>query len=117
MAAIAQMNKLRITNPYTHNGRITNPAERILLLLLLFQTGLLSSCSQQGKTANKEEGVALGDTIESIVEQLAYLALSHPSTVVRLSASYGLMKRDPHLAAEIAIKGVLDTSVCEIANP
>ena len=28
MAAIAQMNKLRITNPYTHNGRITNPAER-----------------------------------------------------------------------------------------
>ena len=71
MAAIAQMNKLRISNPYTHNGRITNPAERILLLVLLFLTGLLSSCSQNGKTANKEEGVALGDTIESIVEQLS----------------------------------------------
>lgn len=128
-------------------------ANQILLLVLLFLTGLLSSCSQQGKTANKEEGVALGDTIESIVEQLsketefhstegigvagertsqydlsdslwhiatteqlAYLALSHPSTVVRLSASYGLMKRDPHLAAEIAIKGVLDTAMCEIAS-
>ena len=121
--------------------------------MLLFLTGLLSSCSQNGKTANKEEGVALGDTIESIVEQLsketefhstegigvagertsqydpsdslwhiasteqlAYLALSHPSTVVRLSASYGLMERDPHLAAEIAIKGVLDTAICEIAS-
>ena len=57
MAAIAQMNIMRIKNPYTHNGRIANPAERILLLVLLFLTGLLSSCSQQGKTANKEEGV------------------------------------------------------------
>ena len=28
MAAIAQMNKLRITNPYTHNGWIANPAEQ-----------------------------------------------------------------------------------------
>ena len=44
MAAIAQMNIMRITNPYTHNGRIANPAERvyrilktrILILLFLF---------------------------------------------------------------------------------
>ena len=28
MAAIAQMNKLRITNPYTHSGWIANPAEQ-----------------------------------------------------------------------------------------
>lgn len=127
--------------------------DQILMLVLLLLTGLLSSCNQHGQTANKEEGVALGDTIESIVEQLsketefhstegigyagertgqyalsdslwhiatteqlAYLALSHPSTVVRLSASYGLMERDPHLAAEIAIKGALDTAVCEIAS-
>ena len=49
-------------------------------------------------------------------EQLAYLALSHPSPVVRLSASYGLMERDPHVAAEIAIKGVLDTAMCEVVS-
>lgn len=47
-------------------------------------------------------------------ERLAYLALSHSSPVVRLSASYGLMKRNPHLAAEVAIEGVLDTAMCEI---
>lgn len=47
-------------------------------------------------------------------EQLAYLALSHSSPVVRLSASYGLMERNPHLAAEVAIEGVLDTAMCEI---
>ena len=49
-------------------------------------------------------------------EQLAHLALSHPSPVVRLSASYGLMERDPHIAAEIAIEGILDTAMCRIVN-
>ena len=49
-------------------------------------------------------------------EQLAHLALSHPSPVVRLSASYGLMTRDPHIAAEIAIEGILDTAMCRIVN-
>ena len=47
-------------------------------------------------------------------EQLAYLALSHPSPVVRLSASYGLMERDPHIAAEIAIEGASDTAMLEV---
>jgi hypothetical protein len=47
-------------------------------------------------------------------EQLAYLALSHPSPVVRLSASYGLMKRDSHIAAEIAIEGASDTTMLEV---
>ena len=117
----------------------------------LFLICFLSSCSHYGQTANKEGEVALGDTIEWIVdelskemefdategvgaagirthqydlsdslwhvattEQLAYLALSHPSPVVRLSASYGLMKRDPHIAAEIAIEGASDTALCEV---
>ena len=47
-------------------------------------------------------------------KQLAYLALSHPSPVVRLSASYGLMERDPHIATEIAIEGASDTTMLEV---
>lgn len=144
---------MKINKFYMKRKCLPLKTNQIPMLVLLFLSGLLSSCSQHGKTANKEEGVALGDTIEQIVEQLsketefhstegigyagertsqynlsdslwhiatteqlAYLALSHPSTVVRLSASYGLMERDPHLAAEIAIKGVLDTAMCEIAS-
>ena len=120
-------------------------------LMLLFLMCCLSSCSHHGQTASKEGEVALGDTIEWIVEelsketefdategigfagerthqydlsdslwhvatteQLAYLALSHPSPVVRLSASYGLMEQDPHIAAEIAIEGASDTAMLEV---
>ena len=34
-----------------------------------------------------------------------------------ISLSAKSQTKNPHLAAEIAIKGVLDTAVCEIANP
>ena len=67
-----------------------------------------------GAAGERTRQYDLSDSLWHIAttEQLTYLALSHQSPIVRLSASYGLMYRDPHIAVEVAIEGASDTAMC-----
>ena len=110
MAAIAQMNKLRITNPYTHSGWIANPAERgiknIKGEIIVYHFSLICCTFVIGFRI-----IAISE-LTLLVKEMAFAISSCPRNVEISKGqrcSYNVERKDKVNAHAIGVGGLITT--------